>query len=142
MVRVESSKIIESPQEKIFAVVKDIDRLPELFPGRYKSMKILERSDGHLLTEETIVMAGKEIHQKVKHTIEPNRMVRSEVIDGDTKGTIVTIELSPRSENSTEIKIDADLKLGKLGAILGIFAKGKIKKEIEHMIGEFDKSIK
>jgi len=98
MVRVESSKIIESPQEKIFAVIKDIDRLPELFPGRYKSMKILERSDGHLLTEETIVMAGKEIHQKVKHTIEPNRMVRSEVMEGDTKGTIVTIQLSPRSE--------------------------------------------
>jgi hypothetical protein len=29
-----------------------------------------------------------------------------------------------------------------LGSILGIFAKGKIKKEIEHMIDEFDKSIK
>jgi ribosome-associated toxin RatA of RatAB toxin-antitoxin module len=142
MVRVESSKIIESPQEKIFAVIKDIDRLPELFPARYKSMKILERSDGHLLTEETIVMASMEIHQKVKHTIEPNRMVRSEVMEGDTKGTIVTNQLSPRPESSTEIKIDADLKLGKLGSILRIFAKGKIKKEIEHMIGEFDKSIK
>jgi ribosome-associated toxin RatA of RatAB toxin-antitoxin module len=142
MVRVESSKIIESPQEKIFAVIKDIDRLPELFPGRYKSMKIFERSDGHLLTEETIVMVGKEIHQKVKHTIEPNRMVRSELMEGDTKGTIVTIQISPRSESSTEIKIDADLKFGKLGSVLGIFAKGKIKKEIEHMIGEFDKSIK
>src|SRR6266540_3482276 len=92
MVRVESSKVIDSPQEKIFAVVKDIDRLPALFPNRYKSMKILERSDSHLLTEETIVMAGKEIHQKVRHTIEPNRMVRSEVIDGDTRGTVVTIE--------------------------------------------------
>lgn len=124
MVRVESSKVIESPQEEIFSVVKDIDRLPELFPGRYKSMKILERSGGHLLTEETVVIASKEIHQKVKHTIESNRMVRSEVIDGDTKGTIVTIELTPKSESSTEIKIDADLKLGKLGSILGIFAKG------------------
>lgn len=142
MVRVESSRVIDSPQEKIFAVVKDIDRLPALFPNRYKSMKILERSDGHLLTEETIVMAGKEIHQKVRHTIEPNRMVRSEVIDGDTRGTVVTIELHSKSERSTEIKIEADLKLGKLGSILGIFAKGKIKKEIEHMIDEFDKSIK
>jgi hypothetical protein len=50
-------------------------------------------------------------------------MLRSEVMEGDTKGTIVTIQLSP--ESSTEIKIDADLKLGKLGSILGIFAKGK-----------------
>jgi|SRR5215510_1602961 len=142
MVKVQSSKIIDSPQERIFLVVKDIDRLPSLFPNRYKDMKILERSENHLLTEETVVMAGKVIHQKVRHAIEPSRMVRSEVIQGETKGTVVTIELHSISEKSTEVKIDADIKFGKLGSVLGIFAKGKIKKEIEHIIEEFDRSVR
>lgn len=142
MVKVQSSKIIDSPQERIFSVVKDIDRLPSLFPNRYKDMKILERSENHLLTEETVVMAGKVIHQKVRHAIEPSRMVRSEVIQGETKGTVVTIELHSISEKSTEVKIDADIKFGKLGSVLGIFAKGKIKKEIEHIIEEFDRSVR
>ena len=47
-------------------------------------------------------------------------MLKSEVIEGDTKGTILIIELDPKSNSSTEIKIDADLKYGKIGAVLGI----------------------
>ncbi len=64
MVKVETSKIINFPQEKLFSVVEEIDKLPSMFPNRYKSMNILERSETHLLTEETIVIPGMEIQQK------------------------------------------------------------------------------
>ena len=30
-------------------------------------------------------MSGKEIKQKVKHILEPNRLLKSEIIEGDTK---------------------------------------------------------
>ena len=66
-------------------------------------------------------------------------MLKSEVIEGDTKGTILIIELDPKSNSSTEIKIDADLKYGKIGAVLGIFAKHKIKNEIDNLIDRFSK---
>jgi len=140
MVRVASSKIINLPQERVFSVVKDIGKLPSLFPDRYKSFNILEQSDNHILTEEIVSISGKEIKQKVKHILEPNRMLKSEIIEGDTKGTILTIELNPKSNSSTEIKIDADLKFGKLGTVFGVFAKRKIKNEIDRIIDQFFKT--
>ncbi len=140
MVRVASSKIINLPQERVFSVVKDIGKLPSLFPDRYKSFNILEQSNNHILTEEIVSITGKEIKQKVKHILEPNRMLKSEIIERDTKGTILIIELNPKSNSSTEIKIDADLKFGKLGTVFGIFAKRKIKNEIDHIIDQFSKT--
>jgi ribosome-associated toxin RatA of RatAB toxin-antitoxin module len=81
MVRVASSKIINLPRERVFSVVKDVGKLPSLFPDRYKSFNILEQSDNHILTEEIVSISGKEIKQKVKHILEPNGMLKSEIIE-------------------------------------------------------------
>jgi len=137
MVRVISSKIINLSQEKVFSVIKDIVKLPSLFPDKYKSFNILEQSDNHILTEEIVSISGKEIKQKVKHILEQNRLLKSEIIEGDTKGTILMIVLNQKSNSRTEIKIDADLKFGKIGALFGIFAKRKIKTEIDNLINRF-----
>ena len=137
MVRVISSKIINLSQEKVFSVIKDIGKLPSLFPDKYKSFNILEQSDNHILTEEIVSISGKEIKQKVKHILEQNRLLKSEIIEGDTKGTILMIVLNQKSNSRTEIKIDADLKFGKIGALFGIFAKRKIKTEIDNLINRF-----
>ena len=97
----------------------------------------MEQSDNHILTEEIVSISGKEIKQKVKHILEPNRLLKSEIIEGDTKGTILKIELNQKSNSRTEIIIDADLKFGKIGAVFGIFAKRKIKTEIDNLINRF-----
>ena len=140
MVRVTSSKSVNIPQERIFSVIKDISKLPILFPDKYKAFKIAEQSDKHILTEEIVSISGKEIKQKVKHILEPNRLLKSEVIEGDTRGTVLIIELKSKSDSSTEIKIDVDLKFGKIGAVFGVFAKHKIKNEIDKIIEQFAKS--
>lgn len=140
MVRVTSSKTTNIPQESIFSVIKDVGRLPTLFPDKYKAFKIVEQSDKHILTEEIVSIAGKEIQQKIKHILEPNRLLKSEVIEGDTRGTILIIELNPKSESRTEIKIDADIKFGKIGTVFGVFAKHKIKNEIDKLIEQFTKT--
>lgn len=139
MVRVVSSKTVNLPQEKVFSTIKEIDKLPTLFPDKYKSFKVVERSDNRILTEEIVSISGKEIKQKVQHSLEPDRRLKSEVIEGDTRGTILIIDLEPKSESSTEIKIDADLKYGKIGAMLGIFAKHKIKNEMDKLIDQISK---
>ena len=136
MVRVVSSKTVNLPQGKVYSTIKEIDKLPTLFPEKYRSFKVVERSDNRILTEEIVSISGKEIKQKVQHSLEPDRRLKSEVIEGDTRGTILIIELEPKSESSTEIKIDADLKYGKIGAMLGIFAKRKIKNEMDKLIDQ------
>ena len=137
MVRVISSKIVDLPQEKVFSVIKDIGKLQSLYPDKYKLFNILEQSDNHILTEEIVSIQGKEIKKKVKHILEPNRMLKSEIIEGDTKVTILLIELNQKSNSRTEIKIDADLKFGKIGTVFGIFAKRKIKTEVDNLINRF-----
>lgn len=139
MVRVITSKSVNLPREEVFSTIREIDKLPTLFPDKYKSFKIIERSDNHILTEEIVSISGKEIKQRVEHTLEPDRMLRSEVVEGDTKGTILIIELNPKSDSITEIKVDADLKYGKIGAVLGIFAKHKLKNEMDKLINQLSK---
>ncbi len=86
-------------------------------------------------------LQAEKIHQITKHVFEPKRFLRSEVLDGDTKGTIVEITLNSDSGSSakTTVIVNADLKLGKLGAMLGVFAKGKIRNGLEQRIQEFEK---
>jgi ribosome-associated toxin RatA of RatAB toxin-antitoxin module len=139
MVRVQTSKTVHASQDKIFSLISDFENLPTRFPNRYRSLKVIERSENSVTVEEDVKVAGREIHQITRHTFEPKRFLRSEVMDGDTKGTIVEITLDPEDSSSTKTKVsvDADLKLGKLGSVLGVFAKGKIKGGLENMIEEF-----
>ncbi len=141
MVRVEKSKTVNAPQEKIFALITDFEKLPARFPNRYRSLKVLQRSGNTVTVEEDVTAAGRQIHQVTRHLLEPNRQLRSEVIEGDTKGTLVMITLEPESSERTKVSVDADLKLGKMGSMLGILAKGKIKDGLERMIDEFENKV-
>lgn len=141
MVRVETSKTIVAPQNKVFSIITDFEKLPKRFPETYQSLRVIERSDNSATVEEDVTAAGRKIHQITKHVFEPKRFLRSEVLDGDTKGTIVEITLNSDSGSSakTTVIVNADLKLGKLGAMLGVFAKGKIRNGLEQRIQEFEK---
>jgi ribosome-associated toxin RatA of RatAB toxin-antitoxin module len=143
MVRVETSKTVHASQDKIFSLITDFENLPSRFPNRYRSLKVIKRSENSATVEENVMVAGREIHQITRHTFEPMRFLRSEVVDGDTKGTIVEITLGPvdSSSNNTKVSVNADLKLGRLGSVLGIFAKGKIKGGLDHMIQEFGSAV-
>lgn len=143
MVRVEKTKTVNAPQEKIFKLITDFEKLPSRFPNRYRSVKVIERSGNTVTAEEDVTVAGREIHQVTRHTLEANKKLRSEVIEGDTKGTVVEILTEPDSgPDMTKVTVDADLKLGKMGSVLGVFAKGKIKDGLERMIDEFEKTVK
>lgn len=143
MVQVETSKIVPASQDKIFSLITDFENLPSRFPNRYRSLKVIERSENSATVDENVTVAGREIHQITRHTFEPKRFLRSEVVGGDTKGTIVEITLGPvdSSSNNTKVSVNADLKLGRLGSLLGIFAKGKIKGGLDHMIQEFERAV-
>ena len=142
MVRVEKSKTVNAPQEKIFTIITDFEKLPSRFPNRYRTVKILEKSGNTITAEEDVTVADRDIHQITKHTLDPNKGLRSEVIEGDTKGTLVHISLVPDSgAGMTKVTVDADLKLGKMGSVLGVFAKGKIKNGLERMIDEFESAV-
>jgi ribosome-associated toxin RatA of RatAB toxin-antitoxin module len=142
MVKVELSRVVNASQGKIFDVITDFEKLPSRFPNRYRSISIKERTGNIVTVEEHVTFGGRDIDQITRHALEPKRLVTSEVIDGDTKGTKVEITLEPEASNPnmTKVSINADLKLGKLGSVFGVFAKGKIKSALDHMIEDFEKA--
>jgi ribosome-associated toxin RatA of RatAB toxin-antitoxin module len=143
MVKVQVSKTVNAQQGKIFSVITDFEKLPSRFPRTYQSLKVIERSANSVIVEEDVMFGGRKIHQITKHTFEPQHLLRSEVIDCDTKGTVVEITLDPDSSDAskTKVSVNADLKAGKLGTMVGVFAKGKIKSGLEHRIEEFEKIV-
>ncbi|MGH9992507.1 MAG: hypothetical protein ACREBU_02730 [Nitrososphaera sp.] len=103
---------------------------------------MIDRTGNSVTVEEEVTVAGREIHQVTRHTLEPSHLLKSEVIEGDTKGTVVQISLEQDSTpDRTRVSVDADLKLGKMGSVLGVFAKGKIKDGLERMIDEFENHV-
>jgi uncharacterized protein YndB with AHSA1/START domain len=120
MVRVDVSRTISAPQDRVFALISNFEKLPARFPNRYRSVRIVEKSGNTVTVEEDVTVAGREAHQHTRHTVEPNSLLKSEVLDGD------------------KVTVDADLRLGKLGAMLGMFAKGRVKEALERMIVEFE----
>jgi len=143
MVKVHVSKTLNASRDKIFSVITDFEKLPTNFPRTYQSLKVIERSANSATVEEEVVFGGRKIHQITKHNFESQRLLRSEVIDGDTKGTVVEIILDPDSNDvsKTKVSVNADIKAGKLGTMLGVLAKGKIKSGLEHRIDEFEKIV-
>jgi ribosome-associated toxin RatA of RatAB toxin-antitoxin module len=63
MVRVETSKTVHASQDKIFSLITDFENLPSRFPNRYRSLKVIERSENSVTVEEDVTVAGREIHQ-------------------------------------------------------------------------------
>ncbi|MEO9295999.1 MAG: SRPBCC family protein [Nitrososphaera sp.] len=137
MVRVNVSRTISAPQDRMFGLISDFEKLPLRFPNRYRSVRIVEKSGNTVTVEEDVTVAGREAHQRTRHTVEPNSLLKSEVLDGDARGTVVEVRLAPDGAG-TKVTVDADLKLGKLGAMLGMFAKGRVKEALERMIVEFE----
>ncbi len=58
MVSVETSKTIVAPQNKVFSIITDFEKLPKRFPETYQSLRVIERSDNSA-TVEDVTVAGR-----------------------------------------------------------------------------------
>jgi ribosome-associated toxin RatA of RatAB toxin-antitoxin module len=68
MVRVETSKTVHASQDKIFSLITDFENLPSRFPNRYRSLKVIERSENSVTVEEDVrLREGKYIRLQGIH---------------------------------------------------------------------------
>tara|TARA_B100000029_G_scaffold510849_1_gene603364 strand:- start:1247 stop:1675 length:429 start_codon:yes stop_codon:yes gene_type:complete len=91
--------------------ILDFEYYPN-FMKQIKEVKILEKSDSHISTQETLIFKSiftKEIVQTTMHTILNDR-INSEITSGMAKGTKIQIILT-ENEDSTKINVKIDLKL-------------------------------
>jgi hypothetical protein len=105
--------------------IMDFEYYSKYFPLQIKEVKILEKKDNEIITEEKIifrtlvknVIAQKSLHKKISE----NKLM-TEILEGPAKGTVVNIFCNDVSSGS-EITINVELKL----SLKAIFLKPIIK---------------
>ena len=138
MPKVKVEIIIKAEKDKVFSTITDFENLPSKLPHIFKSVKVISREGNSIITEELVKMAGRDIAQKVKHVIQPTEQHEVFILKGDAKGSHI-VESYEETSEGTKIIVEGDFKLaGKLN-LLGFFAKGKIEKSINEVMGEFAK---
>lgn len=116
----EFSLNLPAPTEELIKISEDFEGLPSFLPDQLKSVKIIEKNQEGVTTEEIIVfrtILRKEITQKTLHKKIGEKSLRTEILSGPAKKSIINV-LFEQVENGTKITINIDLKLEMKARIL------------------------
>ena len=126
MVRIEVSKEINAPTEKVWKITSDIDNEPKYWHGT-KSVKNL-KVDGNTITRE-VVIAFKDSKCMETVVLNPMKSIEINITDGPMKGT-KTITLNDMN-GKTKIDVVWDIKLSGMMSMFTGMVKGHIQQGTE-----------
>ena len=105
---------LTSPKNKLIELATNYVEYPKYLPDQIKFVKILEQTSSYTITEETLHLStiiSKSFVQQTKHYVSQNDILKSEILSGPAKGSIIQIKFSD-IETGTSIHADIDVKLG------------------------------
>lgn len=126
MVRIEVSKEINAPTEKVWKITGDIDNEPKYWHGT-KSVKNL-KVDGNTITRE-VVIAFKDSKCMETVVLNPMKSIEINITDGPMKGT-KTITLNDMN-GKTKVDVVWDIKLSGMMSMFTGMVKGHIQQGSE-----------
>ena len=116
--------------EKLMSYITDFESYLKFFPHQIKSIKILDRQDNEITTEETIIFSTlikSAFTQKSHHKLMSDKELFTEIIEGPAKGSIIKI-ICTKNDQGSQIKFDVDLKLSLKAKFLKPFIKKLYKR--------------
>ena len=99
--------------KKLMSFITDFEYYQKFFPSQIKEVKILERQNNEIITEETITFSTlirSPFIQKSRHKIISDKELFTEILEGPAKGSVIKIICNKNNQGS-QITFDADLKL-------------------------------
>ena len=129
---------INSPLEpkKLMSLITDFESYQNFFPSQIKEVKILERQNNEIITEEIIIFSTllkRPFVQKSRHKIISDQELLTEILDGPAKGSIVKVVCS-KNDQGSQIEFDANLKLSFKAKFLTPFIKKLYKRYLTAII--------
>ena len=91
----------------------DYENFKKFLPSQIRNIEILEKNDGKIITQETLLFRSvikKQFIQKTMHEPIQNNELVSQIIDGPAKNTRIKIIFN-QLENGTAVIGEIDLKL-------------------------------
>ena len=122
--------------EKLVNYLTDFEQYQKFFPKQIKEVKILDRQNSEIITEETIIFSNFLKHpfvQKSCHKLISNKELFTEIVTGPAKGSVIKVICS-KNDQGSQIKFDADLKLSLKAKFLSPFIKKLYKKYLTAII--------
>ena len=122
--------------KKLMSFITDFEYYQKFFPNQIKEVKILERQNNEIITEETIrfsTLIKSPFVQKSRHKIISDKELFTEILDGPAKGSVVKI-ICDKNDQGSQIKFDADLKLSFKAKLLAPFIKKLYKRYLTAII--------
>ena len=122
--------------EKLMNYIADFEHYQKFFPNQIKEVKILDRQNNVIITEETIMFSTLIKHsfvQKSRHKLISDKELFTEIIAGPAKGSAVKVICS-KNDHGSQIKFDVDLKLSLKAKFLSPFIKKLYKRYLTAII--------
>ena len=122
--------------KKLMSFITDFEYYQKFFPSQIKEVKILERQNNEIITEETITFSTlikSPFIQKSRHKIISDKELFTEILEGPAKGSIIKIICS-KNDQGSQTKFDADLKLSLKAKFLAPLIKKLYKRYLTAII--------
>ena len=122
--------------KKLMSFITDFEYYQKFFPNQIKEVKILERQNNEIITEETIrfsTLIKSPFVQKSRHKIISDKELFTEILEGPAKGSVIKIICNKNNQGS-QITFDADLKLSLKAKLLAPFIKKLYKRYLTAVI--------
>tara|TARA_B100000029_G_scaffold101452_2_gene91752 strand:+ start:4255 stop:4692 length:438 start_codon:yes stop_codon:yes gene_type:complete len=130
------TKIVDINRDKFFTISTNYEKFTEVLPDHFQEIKIIETHGNVTKILEKLNFLGKTVNVTTEHIIEkPGRHI-VKILDGQVKGTKFD-EMYEEFGEKTKVTIKVDFVLSGGLKILGIFAKNKIKTNMEKVLDEF-----
>ena len=103
----------------------DFEYYKKFFPSQIKDIKILDRQNNAIITQESIIFTSllkSSFVQKSRHKLVSDKELLTEIIEGPAKGSVINVKCVENDQGS-EVKFDADLKLSLKAKFLRPFIK-------------------
>ena len=110
--------------------ITNFEYYQKFFPNQIKEVKILDRQNNEITTEETIIFSTLIKYafvQKSHHKLMSDKELFTEIIEGPAKGSIIKI-ICTKNDQGSQIKFDVDLKLSLKAKFLKPFIKKLYKR--------------
>ena len=110
--------------------ITDFEYYQKFFPRQLKEIKIIDRQNNVIITQESITFTSllkSSFVQKSLHKLTSDKELLTEIIEGPAKGSILNVKCI-KNDQGSEVKFDADLKLSLKAKFLGPFIKKLYKR--------------
>ncbi len=132
VIKIDLVKVVNAPVQSVYKYFSNVEELPRRHPNHVKNIKIVSREETGLVFEQESSLIGKKIRSTNKVVLYPDQnRIETEVIDGDGKGSKTTTRFSGAND-TTQIKVEGDLHLGRLERL---FSKS-VKSTAEKLLNE------